>query len=139
VKLVLDTSVVVAAMRSPTGASAALLMRARHGKLTLLANVALALEYEATCRRAEHAAAAGLTPNEVEVFVDAVLAMVVPVESYFVWRPMLRDPADEMVLEAAANGRATAIVTFNQRDFGAAPLKFGIEVITPAVALRRIK
>ena len=126
-------------MRSPAGASAALLMRARKGKVTLLANVALALEYEAACRRAEHAVAAGLTADEVEIFVDAVLAMVEPVESYFMWRPRLRDPADEMVLETVANGRAAAIVTFNQRDFGAVPLQFGIELLTPAVALRRIK
>jgi len=138
-RLVLDTSVVVAAMRSPTGASAALLMRARQAKVTLLANVALALEYDATCRRAEHILAAGLTADEAGIFVDAVLAMVHPVESHFVWRPSLRDPADEMVLEAAVNGQAAAIVTFNQRDFGAAPLEFGIEVLTPAVALRRIK
>ena len=136
---VLDTSVVVAAMRSPTGASVTLLMRARKGKSTLLANVALALEYEATCQRAEHTLAAGRTVDEVGVFVDAVLAMVEPVESHFVWRPMLRDPADEMVLEASANGRAAAIVTFNQRAFGVIPLQFGVEVLTPAVALRRIK
>ena len=126
-------------MRSPAGASAALLMRARKGKVTLLANVALALEYEAACRRAEHAVAAGLTADEVGIFVDVVLAMVEPVESYFMWRPRLRDPADEMVLETVANGRAAAIVTFNQRDFGAVPLQFGIELLTPAVALRRIK
>jgi putative PIN family toxin of toxin-antitoxin system len=138
-RIVLDTSAVVAAMRSPTGASAALLMQARKGKVTLLANVALALEYEAACRRAEHAVAAGLTMNEVGIFLDAVLAMVEPVESHFMWRPLLRDPADEMVLEAAVNGRAAAIVTFNLRDFGAAPLQFGVEVLTPAVALRRIK
>lgn len=138
-RIVLDTSAVVAAMRSPTGASAALLMQARKGKVTLLANVALALEYEAACRRAEHAVAAGLTMNEVGIFVDAVLAMVEPVESHFMWRPLLRDPADEMVLEAAVNGRAAAIVTFNLRDFGALPLQFGVEVVTPAVALRRIK
>jgi len=137
--MVLDTSVVVAAMRSPTGAAAALLMRARKGKLTLWANVALALEYEAMCGRAEHAVAAGLTADEVGIFVDAVLAMIEPVETFFVWRPMLRDPADEMALAAAANGHAVAIVTFNQRDFGVAPLQFGVEVLTPAVALRRIK
>ncbi len=65
--------------------------------------------------------------------------MVEPVESHFVWRPLLRDPADEMVLEAVANGPAAAIVTFNQRDFGVVPLQFGIEVLTPAVTLRRIK
>jgi predicted nucleic acid-binding protein len=135
----LDTSAVVAAMRSPTGASAELLMKVRQGKVTLLANVALALEYEAACRRGEHATAAGLDADEVGIFVDAVLAMVEPVESHFMWRPLLRDPADEMVLEAAANDRAAAIVTFNQRDFGAVPQQFGVEVLTPAVALRRIK
>ena len=138
-RLVLDTSAVVAAMRSPSGASAALLMQARKSNVTLLANVALALEYEATCCRAEHVMAAGLTAHEAEIFVDAVLAMAEPVESHFMWRPLLRDPADEMVLEAAVNGRAAAIVTFNQRDFGDIPLRFGIEVLTPAVALRRIK
>jgi len=138
-RLVLDTSAVVAAMRSPSGASAALLVEARKGKVTLLANVALALEYEAACCRAEHIMAAGLTVHEVGIFVDAVLAMVEPVESHFMWRPLLRDPADEMVLEAAANGRAAAIVTFNRRDFGDIPLRFGIEVVTPASVLRRIK
>ena len=137
--IVLDTSIVVAALRSTTGASAALLMRARKGEVTLLANVALALEYEAACRCAEHAVAAGLTAGEVGKFVDAVLAMVEPVESYFMWRPLLRNPADEMVVEAAVNGRASAIVTFNQRDFDVVPRQFGIEVLTPAAALRRIK
>jgi predicted nucleic acid-binding protein len=135
----MDTSAVVAAMRSPTGASAALLMKARQGKVTLLANVALALEYEATCHRPEHVMASGLSVDEVGIFVDAVIAMVEPVESHYIWRPMLRDPGDELVLEAAANGRASAIVTFNQRDFGVIPVQFGVEVLTPAIALRRIK
>jgi putative PIN family toxin of toxin-antitoxin system len=139
VRYVLDTSVVVAAMRSPTGASAALLMKARQGKIKLLANVALALEYEATCRRPEHVMASGLSTDDVGILVDAVIAMIEPVESHYMWRPMLRDPGDELVLEAAANGRASAIVTFNQRDFGTTPLQFGVEVLTPAVALRRIK
>ena len=138
-RLVLDTAVVVAAMRSPTGASAALLLHARKGKVTLLANVALALEYEAVCRRPEHAVAAGLSADDVEVFVDAVLAMVEPVASHFMWRPLLRDPTDEMVLAAAVNGRAAAIVTFNERHFGAVPMQFGVEVLMPAIALWRIK
>ncbi len=138
VRCVLDTNVVVAALRSPTGASAALLMAARHSTLTMLATVALALEYEATCRLAEHRLAAGLSLSEVDLFIDAMLAMVEPVEPHFLWRPQLRDPADEFVLEAAINGRAAAIVTFNRRDFGAVPIRFGIEVLTPGETLRRI-
>lgn len=135
----LDTNVVVAAMRSPTGASAELLRMARRSEVMLLANIALALEYEATCKLAEQRLAAGLDLREVGVFLDAVLAMAEPVETHFMWRPQLRDPADELVLEAAVNGRAAAIVTFNRRDFGPAPARFGIDVLTPAEALRRIR
>lgn len=103
----------------------------------MLANVALALEYEATCRRAEHGGAAGLNSAQVGIFVDAVIALAEPVETHFLWRPQLRDPGDELVLEAAVNGRANAIVTFNQKDFGEVPMRFGIEVLAPADALRR--
>ena len=138
-RCVLDTNVVVAAMRSPTDASAALLMAARRSAVTLLVNVALALEYEATCQLAEHRLAADLDLNQVGVFIDAVLAMAEPVETHFMWRPQLRDPADELVLEAAVNGQAAAIVTFNRRDFGTVPARFGVDVLTPAEAIRRIK
>lgn len=137
-RCVLDTSVVVAAMRSPAGASACLVMAARHGRIVILANVALALEYEAVCRRPEHVAASGLSTSEMEIFLAAVIAMAEPVESHFIWRPRLRDPNDELVLEAAANGGAAAIVTFNKRDFGAIPLQFGVAVLTPREALERI-
>jgi putative PIN family toxin of toxin-antitoxin system len=136
---VLDTNVVVAAMRSPTGASAELLRMARRAEVTLLANLALALEYEVTCGLPEHWLAAGLNPAEVAIFIDAVLALTEPVETHFMWRPQLRDPADELVLDAAVNGRAAVIVTFNRRDFGAAPARFGIDVLTPAETIRRVR
>jgi putative PIN family toxin of toxin-antitoxin system len=138
VRCVLDTNVVVAAMRSPAGASAALLVAARSSALTILVSVALALEYEATCRLPEHRTAAGLSPGEVDVFIDGVLALAEPVEPHFLWRPQLRDPADELVLEAATNGRADAIVTFNIRDFGVVPARFGLDVMRPGQALQRI-
>ena len=107
--------------------------------MTLLASVALALEYEAVCDQAEHRLAAGLSQKEVEIFLAAVIAMAEPVETHFLWRPQLRDPGDEMVLEAAVNGRADALVTFNRRDYGSAPSAFGIEVLLPREALQRIK
>ena len=75
-RLVLDTNVVVAAMRSPSGASVAILTSARAVRVTLIANVALALEYEATCRLVEHQVAAGLSSRQVGVFIDAVIAML---------------------------------------------------------------
>lgn len=138
-RVVLDTDVIVAGMRSPRGASAALLLDALAGRLTLLLGVALAIEYEATCMLAEHRLAAGLSEKEVGVFLDAIVALAEPVESHFLWRPSLRDPADEMVLETAVSGRAEAIVTFNLRDFGIAPRRFGIEILRPAEAMRRIR
>ena len=64
---------VVAAMRSPSGASAAVLTSARASQVTLLANVALALEYETTCRLVEHQIAAGFSARQVAVFIDAVI------------------------------------------------------------------
>ena len=125
-------------MRSPRGASAFLLGAARQRRITIVANVALALEYQAVCNWAEHILASGLSRTEVDIFVTAVIAMAEPVESYFQWRPQLRDPADEMVLEAAANGRAAAIVTFNRRDYGPAPLLFGVDILLPNEAVGRI-
>ena len=62
----------------------------------------------AVCGRAEHLEAAGLGSRELALFIDAVCAMIVPVESHFIWRPQLRDASDEVVLEAAVNGRADA-------------------------------
>ena len=135
----LDTDVLVAAMRSPRGASAAILRAARLERATLLMSVSLALEYEAVCSRVEHQLAAGLSEREVSIFVNAVIAMAELVETHFLWRPQLRDTGDEMVLEAAVNGRADALVTFNQRDFGNAPARFGVELLLPREAIARIK
>src|SRR6202041_1672061 len=135
VRVVVDADVIVAAMRSPSGASAAILRMARQGRITLLVSVPLALEYEAICSEAEHRLAAGLSEREVEIFVDAVVAMAEPVKTHFLWRPQLRDPGDEMVLETAVNGRADALVTFNLRDFGSAPARFGVELLLPREAI----
>jgi predicted nucleic acid-binding protein len=97
------------------------------------------MEYEATCSEAEHWLAAGLSEREVEIFLDGVVAMSESVKTHFLWRPQLRDPGDEMVLEAAVNGRTDALVTFNVRDFGTVPARFGIEVMVPREAIGRMR
>jgi putative PIN family toxin of toxin-antitoxin system len=137
--LVLDTDTVVAAMRSPAGASAAIIRAVQKNQVTLLLSVPLAMEYEAVCRRSEHRIEAGLSERQVEIFLDAIVALTEPVKTHFLWRPQLHDPNDEMVLEAAVNGRADALVTFNLRDYGTAALQFGIEVLLPRDVIERTK
>ena len=116
-----------------------MLRRIDNGGATMLLSVALALEYEAKCMLAEHRLAAGLSFTESGIFVDGLIAMAEPVQSHFRWRPQLSDPGDELVLEAAVNGRAFAIVTFNEKHLREAERSFGIAVIRPSEALRRIK
>jgi putative PIN family toxin of toxin-antitoxin system len=135
----MDTDAVVAAMRSPSGASAAIIRAARQRQATLLLSVPLAMEYESVCRRSEHREASGLSVQQVEIFLDAIIAMGEPMRTHFLWRPQLRDPNDEMVLEAAVNGRANVLVTFNVRDYGTAAAQFGVEVLLPREAIGRIK
>ena len=135
---VLDTNVVVAGLRSPSGASAALIDHALSERFTLLLSVALTLEYEAVCRDPAQRIASGLSEEEVSTIVSALCAVSEPVDARYLWRPQLRDPADEMVLETAVNGRADALVTFNRRDFGDAPAQFGIALQTPREALRSL-
>jgi putative PIN family toxin of toxin-antitoxin system len=136
---VADTDIIVAAMRTPGGASAAILRTVGREKVQLLVSVPLAVEYEAVCLRPEHQIAAGLSEQEVQIFVDAVIAMSEPVKIHFLWRPQFRDPSDEMVLETAVNGRADLLVTFNERDYGPVPERFGIQVTTPRRAMERIR
>lgn len=136
---VLDTDVIVAAMRSPSGASAALLGAVLDRQISMLASVPLFFEYEAKCTSPTHWTAAGLTQAQAHVFVDGLAALIEPVKTHYLWRPTLRDPNDEIVLETAVNGLANAIVTFNLRDYGATPGTFNIEALTPAVAIRRVR
>lgn len=139
VRYVLDTNVVVAGLRSPNGASAALLEDALLRRFATLLSVPLALEYEAACSDPAQRAVSGLTADDVRVVVGALCAVADPVVARFLWRPQLRDPADEMVLETAINGQADALVTFNRRDYDDAPGRFGIELLAPREALLRIR
>lgn len=138
-KLVLDTDVIVAALRSPTGASAELLRLARDGRIGIAVTVPLVLEYEAVATRAEHLTASGLSHSETQTVIDVLISVAEWARIDYRWRPQTRDPADEMVLEAAINANADAIVTFNRRDFGSAPDKFGIGCWLPRETLEKLK
>lgn len=138
-RCVTDANVVVAALRSPSGASSALLHMVLDGSVTPLLSVPLVLEYEAVSTAPEQRIISGLTSEEVGVLIDTLCLIGQEVEIHFLWRPHLRDPADEMVLETAVAGNAEAIVTFNKRDFGSVPEGFGIAVLSPKEALERMR
>jgi putative PIN family toxin of toxin-antitoxin system len=138
-RVVLDTSVVVAAFRSRQGASNAVLGLVSLRRLVPLATVALFLEYEEVLKRPEHREAAGLTLEQVDRILASLASVLEPVEVHYAWRPQLDDVDDELVLEAAINGRAEGLVTHNVRDFADVALRFGLEVIRPGALLRRIR
>jgi predicted nucleic acid-binding protein len=136
---VLDTDVLVAAFRSPRGASRQLLLGALNGEFDLLLSVPLILEDEAVLTRSEHLVGSGLRRNEVERVLDDVTAVATPVRLAFRWRPLLPDPDDDMVLETVVNGGASAIVAFNRSDFGQVVRSFHCAVISPAEALEQLR
>ncbi len=135
----IDTSVVVAALRSRAGASNALLRHVAEGRVAALATPALFLEYEEVLKRPEQRAVHGLNGEQIERFLAALASAIEPVTVHIGWRPQLRDPSDEMVLEAAINGRADAVVTFNVRDFLPVTGQFGVSVLRPAEVLKRMQ
>ena len=138
-KLVLDSDVIVAAIRSSRGASAELLRQARQGRFRLVVSVPLVLEYEAVATRPEHLAAGEISHEEAQILIDAIVGLSEWTRVYYLYRPMLRDPADEMVLEAALNSGADAVVTFNLRDYGTAPAAFNLGCWLPRDALEKIR
>lgn len=125
----------VAALRSNAGSSRQLLISALRKRFELLLSVPLMLEYEAVLKRPEHLRTAGATRNDIDAILDALAATGVPVTPNFSWRPELSDPGDEMVLEAAVNGQADLIVTFNVTHLRHGARRFGIRAIWPAEAL----
>ena len=79
-----------------------------------------------------------MSEADIEGFLRALAAAAEPVEISFRWRPQLRDPADELMLDAAVNGHAEAIVTHNVADFEPASPKFGMRTLTPAQLLKEL-
>jgi putative PIN family toxin of toxin-antitoxin system len=135
VRIVLDTDVMVAGLRSDAGASRQLLISALNRRFEFLLSVPLMLAYEAVLKRPEHLAAAGATRDDIDVILDALASRGLVVIPDFSWRPMLSDPQDEMVLETAVNGQADVIVTFNLTHFRHVARRFGFRAVRPSQAM----
>src|SRR6266545_850236 len=136
VRAVLDTNVIVAGFRSRRGASFRLLTLLRTGRFEIAVAVPLVLEYEAVLL--EHARELSLSVDDVRGLVDYLCDVGRRQAIHFLWRPTLRDPADEFVLELAVAAECDALVTHNVRDFAGART-FGVQIMTPAAFARLLE
>jgi putative PIN family toxin of toxin-antitoxin system len=134
-RIVLDTNVLVAGLRSRLGASSRLLSLVGTGKFVPVVSVALVFEYEATVMRPD--VGIRLSRPAVNDVLDYLCTSGIRQEIYFLWRPVLPDPSDDLVLEVAVHGRCDRVITFNARDFAGSE-RFGVRVETPAEFLRSL-
>ena len=114
-EIVLDTNVLVAALRSPHGASFRVLSLLGAGHFGTHISVPLVLEYESVVAR--HLDDLPISRTDVEDVLDYICQVSIAHEIYYIWRPFLPDPSDDMVLEVAVAGECDAVVTFNKQDF----------------------
>ena len=134
--VVLDSSVIVAALRSQQGASFQLIQLLRAGAFEIAISVPLAIEYEAVLIR--HAASLELRRSDATTLVDYLCSVGRRSLVHFLWRPTLRDPDDEFVLELAVAAGCESIITHNVRDFAGAQ-RFGVNVLRPGQFLHQLE
>jgi putative PIN family toxin of toxin-antitoxin system len=133
--VVIDTSALVPALRSKRGAAHQLLRLIDSSKFDIHLSVPLFLEYVEVCKRLIRETA--LNEDDIDAVLDYVCRMAHHQPIYYLWRPFLRDPKDDMVLELAVAAGCDYIVTYNVRDFHGAE-QFGIRVVTPKHFLQEI-
>lgn len=134
-QVVIDTNVVLSALRSQRGASHRLLKLLGDARWQMNLSVPLFLEYEDVIKRPD--ARLSLSIEELDDILDFICAAANLREIFYLWRPVLPDPKDDFVLELAVESRCDFIITYNARDFAGAE-KFGLEVITPLAFLRKL-
>lgn len=136
-RIVIDTSVLVAASRSRRGASYALVAMIPSDMFQPCLSVSLYVEWQQAFSRSENLPP-GVSSEIAIDFLRYLAAQSYLQEIYFLWRPMLRDPDDDMVLELAVASRSQVIVTHNVGDFFGSE-SFGIAVEKPAAFLKRVR
>ena len=133
-KIVIDTNVLVAALRSRRGASFKLVSVLPSDEFSIAISVPLVLEYEDALKRLQSSA---ITKQDIGDFVDFLCKIGHHQEIFFLWRPFLPDPFDDHVLEVAVAAGCDAIVTYNKRDFKGIE-RFGLRVLDPREFLLEI-
>ena len=128
-------NILVAAQRSQRGASSKLMSLLGQGHFVSHVSVPLVLEYETVLMRQHQQL--GITAEDVLDIVDAMCQFSQWHEIFYLWRPILPDEKDEMLLELAVKAGSAHIVTYNERDFKEAS-KFAVEVMTPKTLLEKI-
>jgi putative PIN family toxin of toxin-antitoxin system len=135
-QVVLDTNVVYAALRSRLGASHRLLRAVGiESAFQIHLSVPLVLEYEEITKR--NSRTLGLSHADVDDILDYLCSVAGLHDIFYLWRPFLPDPDDDMLLELAVEASCNRIVTFNQRDFRGVE-QFGVKVVTPQQFLKEI-
>ncbi|MGH9751404.1 MAG: putative toxin-antitoxin system toxin component, PIN family [Blastocatellia bacterium] len=132
---VIDTNILVSALKSKRGASYKILSLMPTGKFEFHLSVPLVCEYESVLKRSDLNLT--WTMDEIDELIDIICLLGVKHEIWYLWRPFLQDAGDEFVAEVAVTAQAEAIVTQNVRDFKGME-KFGIDVLTPKEFLQRI-
>jgi len=133
-KVVIDTNVIYAGLRSRNGASFQVMQRIGTGQFEMALSVPLLFEYEMILKREE---LPQLNAQDIEDILDYLCAAADARDIFYLWRPYLKDPKDDMLLEVAVESNADYIVTFNLQDFrniGA----FGVQAINPQQLLQRL-
>ena len=134
--VVFDTNVIISALKSATGASFRLIRLVRAGVLRPAVTAPLMFEYDDVASRP--GLLPHLSPVEITAFLDWFVSVSSQHKVHFLWRPLLRDPKDDLVLEAAVVANADHLVTHNLSDFDRAS-SLGVDVITPSQLLGRIQ
>ncbi len=132
-KIVIDTNVFISSLKSRKGASYKLLFETSRGKYEQCISPALILEYESIAKREK----LKLTFKQIDEIINMICSLSRKCEIYFLWRPFLKDPKDDFVLELAIESMSEYIITYNVNDFKGIS-KFGIKVITPKEFLHLI-
>ena len=134
-RIVIDTNVMVAALKSKRGASYKLLSIIDQDKFQISISVPLIIEYEYALKRTDLNIL--LTESEIDDILDYICLIADKRKIFYLWRPYLKDPKDDMVLELAVESESDYIITYNQKDFKGVS-KFGIKTLTPKAFLRKI-